>query len=169
MKLNQRENQGPAAALVLAGAVLLAGGCGGESGKPATTKPGMQRSADMLKEELKRIEEEAKRDRERTREDWAQLITETEELQRKTVEAWGQHAAMKDAPGARAAAYNHKTGGYGSGAREMRLASFRRKLKEFTDDQVVRLGQHIKAEHRSAKYRYERAVEKLEAARKHQQ
>ena len=162
MKFNQRGNRWTPPALVLAGAVLLAVACaGGESSKPEATDP--------MKEALKRIEEEAKRDRESTREDWAQLITETEELQRKTVEVWGQHAAMKGAPGARAAAYGHKTGGYGAGTRKMRLASFRRKLKEFTDDQVVRLGQHIKAEHRSAKYRYQRVVDKLEAARKHQQ
>ena len=61
MKLNQRENQGPAAALVLAGAVLLASGCGGgESAKPEATHPD---SKVTISESVKLFQEQLKRER----------------------------------------------------------------------------------------------------------
>ena len=169
MKLNQRENQGPAAALVLAGAVLLASGCGGgESAKPEATHPD---SKVTISESFKLFQEQLKRERGMSREEMAQLVTEIEDLQKKTIEVWGQHAALKEAPGARVAEYQYKGGTAAhvwSGLR-IRLDGFRRRLKEFTDDQLPMLGPHIADKHRDGTRRYRKAVAELERAKKHQQ
>ena len=167
MKTNRKGRPRPAA-LILASAILVAAGCSGEeSAKPEATHPD---SKVTISESFKLFQEQLEKERGMSREEMAQLVTDTEEVQKKTIEVWGEHAALKGARLARVAEIQYKGGTAAHVWRglRIRLNGFRRRLKEFTDDELPILGPNIADEHRRVMRIYKRAVEKLEAAKKHQ-
>ena len=162
MKLNWSETKGGITTLVLAGAALLVVSCAdGGSTKSTTPKPDPN---------MERPQEEAKRDRERSRKEMAELVKEIEELHKKKVEVLGEHAAMKDAPGALEARHRLEfTAIGGDEFQEIKINSFRQRLKELPNDQLSTLGPRIASEYRTATKHYQQAVKNLEAAKKIQQ
>lgn len=145
----------------LMAAAIMAAGCGGGN---TSTREGSKQKPDPLQESLSRMSEDLKRDRELSREAMAELVTETEALDKETLETLAEHAAMKSAPGARRAEALHRGGERKAGARKIRLASFRQKIESFADDELPILGPYIGEEHRAATRRNQQAREALEAA-----
>ena len=177
MKTNRKGSPRPAA-LILASALLGAAGCGGgESGKTSSAQAGGESSKRedgkpvTIEESQRLFQEQMRRDKGRSREEMVQLVTNIEDLQKKTIEVWGQHAALKGTPLARVAEiqYNGGTAAHVWGGLRIRLDGFHRRLKEFTDDQLPMLGPHIADEHRRIMRIYKRAIDQLAAAKKHQQ
>ena len=140
---------------------IMATGCGGEN---TSMREGSKQKPKAYQEALSRMNEDRERDLKLSREAMAQLVTETEALDKETLETLAKHGAMKGAPGARRAQALHR-GGEGKGyERKLRLSSFRRKIKSFADDEIPILGPRIGEEHRAATRRNQKAREALEAA-----
>lgn len=162
MKLNWRESQGKLMALALIGGVLLAPGCNGEeSGGSETTKP------TTLGEDARRLREELKRDREMSREEMAQLVTEIEELVKKAQAVREEYAALMypDNPRRQQSVARDR----GAGTRKIKLDGFRRRLKAFSDEELPILGPHIREVYDTELYGYQQDILQLEMVKNRQQ
>ena len=162
MKLNWSENQGTLMALVLIGGVLLVPGCnGGESGGSETTKP------TTLGEDAKRLREELKRDREMSREEMMQLVTEIEALVEKAQAVREEYAALvhPDNPRRQRSVARDR----GASDRKIKLDGFRRRLKVFSDEELPILGPHIREVYDTELYGYQRDILRLEMVKNRKQ
>ena len=144
--------------VVLAIAVLLAAGCsGGGIAQQGTPKP----DPDMAQPE-----EEAQRDRARSREEMAELVKDIEALNQKTEDLWNEYADLEGEAAAAAARYGGASASIQAAFQKMTMDGIRRNLESLNEGLLPGLGPQVAAEYRLANRRHEKAVKKLEAAKR---
>ena len=161
MKLNWSESQGKLTVLVLIGVAFFAAGCDGKDSASETTKP------TTLGEDARRLGEELKRDREMSREEMMQLVTEIEALAKKAQAVREKYAALihPDDPGRQRSVTLDR----GAADRKIKLDGFRRRLKVFSDEELPILGPHIREVYDTELYGYQRDILQLEMVKNRQQ
>lgn len=168
MTLNRTGNQAKLAARVLAGAfsgwlalavvMLLTAGCGSVGPTP---KP----DADMTNPQ-----EEAQRNRGRTREEMAELVDDIERLHKKTEEVWSEYVALKGEQAAEKARYGDlRYSDLRPRMKTLVVDGLRQNLESLQDNKLPALGSSVAHHYRQAVNNHKRAEEVLEAAKTNQQ
>lgn len=114
-------------------------------------------------------QEEAQRDRGRTREETAVLVRDIEDLNKQTDAAWSEYAKLKGDAAAAVARHGGASPSIQASFRKMTMDGIRRKLESASDDLLPSVGQQVAGEYRLAKREHRKAVVALEAAKTNQQ